>query len=283
MTTYLDLKMPDPVFNRFARFIQTTCGIKMPHTKKIMLESRLKKRLRSLNLSSFEEYEDLVFGRGGQHDEVDLMIDAVTTNKTDFFREPEHFEFLRKSALQELLDYYGWGIRKPVRVWSAGCSTGEEAYALAMVLNEFAEQTAGYRYTVLGTDISASVLETARRGVYQERLIDPVPDQLKRKYFMRSRDRDLGLVRVVPELRSNVNYRRLNLVERDFKLDGTFEILFCRNVLIYFEKKTQDVLLNKLFDHLQSGGYLFLGHSETLHNFDLPFRQVRPMVYRRQD
>lgn len=283
MNIYLDLKMPDPVFNRFAGYIQRTCGIKMPQAKKGMLESRLKKRLRSLNISSFEEYEELVFSRKGMRGEVYRMIDLVTTNKTDFFREPEHFHFLRDHALQELLDYHGAGVPRPVRVWSAGCSSGEEPYGLGMILEEFARSKPGYRYTILATDISKTVLATARRGVYQEGRVEPVPGHLKRRYLMRSRDRDLELVRIVPRLRSRIFYRRLNFMDRDFKLDSAFEVLFCRNVIIYFDKPTQEILLQKLCDHLVPGGYLFLGHSETLHNFDLPIRQIRPMIYRRQD
>jgi len=283
MNTYFDLKMPDPVFNRFAGYIQQTCGIKMPKSKKGMLESRLKKRLRLLNLDSFEDYEKMVFSRRGMRDEVYHMIDVVTTNKTDFFREPEHFHFFHDHVLPELLACHGTGVRRPIRTWSAGCSSGEEPYALAMILNEFAGTTPGYRFTVLGTDISNAVLATARRGVYQKRRVDPVPDHLKRKYFMRSRDRDLELVRVVPELRARVQYLRLNLMARYFELGDVFEVLFCRNVIIYFDKPTQEILLRKLCDHLVPDGYLFLGHSETLHNFDLPIRQVRPMVYQRLD
>lgn len=282
MNTCLDLKMPDPVFERFAGYIHSHCGIRMPVTKKGMLESRLRKRLRSLNLGSFEEYAELLFSGPGMCPELLNMIDAVTTNKTDFFREADHYHYLRDNVMQELLDCRGAGLRRPVRVWSAGCSSGEEAYTLAMILDDFGSGTPGYRYSVMGTDISNAVLEKARRGVYPEKSAEPVPGRFRKRYLMRSRNAGLGLVRVVPEIRSRVSFHRLNLMERNFNLNGGFDVLFCRNVLIYFDKTTRETLLRKLCEHLEESGYLFLGHSETVQGFNLPITQIRPAVYRRQ-
>ncbi|GBE14190.1 chemotaxis protein methyltransferase [bacterium BMS3Abin14] len=281
MGDLLSVSMSTGVFGRFSTFIQEACGIKMPQVKQTMLESRLRKRLRALNMNSFEDYMNYVFSAEGMKDEVFQMIDAVTTNKTDFFREPAHFQYLQREALPELMGLYGAGQKRPLNVWSAGCSSGKEPYSLAMVISEFAPKHPGYRFSILGTDISTRVLERARRGIYPEDRAEPIPMEMKRKYLMRNRDRRLGLVRVVPELRSRVSFRRLNLMDDNYLMRVAFDIIFFRNVIIYFNKRTQGELLVRICSHLVDGGYLFLGHAETLHSFDLPVRQVSPMVYRK--
>jgi chemotaxis protein methyltransferase CheR len=275
--------MSDESFRKFSEYIHGYFGIKMPQVKKTMLESRLIKRLKNLGINSFEEYREYVFSQEGMKSELVHMIDAVTTNKTDFFREPEHFNYLVNEALPELLDSLSIGRSRPLSVWSAGCSSGEEPYTLAMVLTEFAGSVGNYRFNILGTDLSSRMLEAARMGIYKDHRIEPIPERLRKKYLMRSRDRSSGLVRVNPQLRSAVSYRRLNFMDDDFGFDEDFDIIFCRNVIIYFDKPTQGVLMKKLCDHLIPGGYLFVGHSETLNSFQLPLLQVAPMVYRKVD
>jgi len=265
-------------FTRLSRFIHSECGIKMPVPKKVMLEARLKKRLRSLGLESYEEYCDFLFSPEGMEHERVFMINVVTTNKTDFFREPGHFEYLLQNALPELMRLCGTGTR---RIWSAGCSTGEEPYTLAMVLSEFAARSPGFNFSLLATDISTSVLEKAVRGVYKEERVEAIPQEFKRKYFMRSKDRGKGLVRVVPELRALVKFRRLNFLDHDFGMRELQDIIFCRNVIIYFDRSTQEKVLGRLCKHLIPGGYLFMGHSETLSSLDLPLVSVGSMVYRK--
>ena len=206
------------------------------------------------------------------------MINVVTTNKTDFFREPRHFDFLMQSALPELMRLCGSGTRS---IWSAGCSTGEEPYTLAMVLSEFASRNAGFNFSLLATDISTSVLDRAVRGVYKEEKVEAVPLEFRKKYFMRSKDRGKGLVRVAPEVRLLVKFRRLNFLDHDFGLRELQDIIFCRNVIIYFDRPTQEKVLGRLCQHLIPGGYLFMGHSETLSSLDLPLVSVGPMVYRK--
>jgi len=250
----------------------------MPVPKRIMLEVRLKKRLRALGLESYEEYCDYLFSPAGMEKERVFMINVVTTNKTDFFREPKHFEYLVQTALPELMRLYGIGMR---RLWSAGCSTGEEPYTLAMVLSEFAARTPGFNFTLLATDISTAVLEKAVRGIYKEERIDTVPFECKRKYFMRSKDKEKRLVRIVPEVRSLVKFRRLNFIDHDFGMRELQDIIFCRNVIIYFERLTQEKVLKRLCKHLIPGGYLFMGHSESLSSLNLPLVTVGPMVYRK--
>lgn len=280
-TRNLPAAMSDREFSHFAEFIYDTCGIKMPPVKKTMLEARLQKRLRVLGVGSFHEYADYLFSREGQGLELIHLIDVVTTNKTDFFREPAHFDYLVSTALPTLAESRGVGFRRGLSLWSAGCSSGEEPYTLAMVLAEFAEQNQGFSYNILATDICTTVLDKAKLGIYGEERVEPVSLPLKRKYLLRGKDRQSGLVRIVPELRSRIRFRRLNFMDDDFGMREPMDIIFCRNVVIYFDKRTQERLLNKFARYLIPGGYLFMGHSETLSGLDVPFAQVASTVYRK--
>jgi chemotaxis protein methyltransferase CheR len=266
-------------FDRLRTLIYAESGISLNSDKKTMLEIRLKRRLHSLNASSIVEYCDYLFAPGGKENELVHLIDAVTTNKTDFFREAGHFDYLASTALPDLAARRG-ASRKSL-VWSAGCSTGEEPYTLAMVLSEYAQTSPGFRFGVLATDICTAVLSKARMGIYQSELVRPVPQGLRRKYFMRSRDPGSDLHRVVPELRALVEFRRLNFMDADFGLSEPPEIIFCRNVIIYFDRPTQVRLLEKLIAQLAPGGYFFAGHSESLQNMDLPLTPVATAVYRK--
>jgi len=270
-------------FNRLSRLIQERCGIKMPPQKKSMLETRLRKRLRKLGLENFKAYGEYLFDPANHDLEWVNLVDVVTTNKTDFFRESLHFDFLCREALPQLLGPSGDQLKMPLRAWSAACSTGEEPYTLAMVLAEFAETVPGFDFSILATDISTQVLAAARTGVYREDKVAPVPEAMRRKFLLRSKDRSAGTVRVVPGLRSRVDFRHLNLMNDDFGIDRYFDLIFCRNVLIYFEFETQLRLLRRLCGYLPVGGYLFLGHSETVNRMQLPLVQVAPTVYRRVD
>lgn len=272
--------MTDREFARFSEFIYDTCGIKMPPVKKTMLEARLQKRLRKLGISSFKDYSEYLFSRTGTETELVHLIDVVTTNKTDFFREPAHFDYLVSQALPELMERTGAGLRKPLSIWSAGCSSGEEPYTLAMVLSEFSEQQ-NISFSILATDICTTVLDKARLAVYDEERIDPVPMALRRKYLLRGKGEQKGLVRVVPPLRHRITFRRLNFMDGDFGMREPMDIIFCRNVVIYFDKTTQERLLNKFYRQLIPGGYLFMGHSETLSGLDVPFVQMASTVYRK--
>jgi chemotaxis protein methyltransferase CheR len=277
----MEAKLSEKDFMRLSHFIHTECGIKMPVPKKVMLEARLRKRLRTLGLESFEEYCDFLFSQEGIENEQLLMINVVTTNKTDFFREPRHFEYLTKEVLPELMRLCDAGTRRPLSVWSAGCSTGEEPYTLAMVPSEFARLNPGFVFSILASDISTGVLEKAVRGIYKEERVEAVPSELKRKYLTKSRDRAKKLIRIVPELRSLVRFRRLNFLDHDFGMRELQDIIFCRNVIIYFDRPTQEKVLGRLCQHLIPGGYLFMGHSETLSSLDLPLVSIGPMVYRK--
>ncbi len=269
------------LFNRLSEFIYTESGIKMPLSKKTMLEARLQKRLRTLGVSSFGEYCNYLFSPEGVANELVHMIDVVTTNKTDFFREPQHFEYLVEHALPELINTTGCGMRRPFMIWSAACSSGEEPYTLAMILDQFSMRAPGFHYQVLGTDISTRMLDKAREAIYDEERTHPVPFELRKRYLMKSRDRAMRQVRIVPELRAQVSYRRLNFMAGDFGMREKMDVIFCRNVLIYFDKTTQEKVINRLCNHLRPGGYLFTGHSETLCGMDVPLETVANTVSRR--
>ena len=269
-------------FGRFSDFIMDQCGIKMPPSKKIMLEARLQKRLRTLGIPNFGAYFEHLHGEGGDGELVH-MLDAVTTNKTDFFREPTHFEYLTQTILPEFLDAQErpHSSDRPFRIWSAGCSSGEEPYTLAMVLKDFAEQHQPFVFTILATDLSTRVLDRARTAIYDEDRVAAVPQAMKQKYLLRSKDRDRGLVRMSPEIRAAVQFQRLNLMEESFVFSDPLDAIFCRNVIIYFDRATQAQLLSRFCRVLRPGGYLFLGHSESIHGFDLPLKRLVSTVHRR--
>lgn len=281
MTPRLPATLSDREFQRFSSFIYDHAGIKMPPAKKTMLEARLQKRLKANSISSFEEYGNYVFSKEGRASELIHLIDVVTTNKTDFFREPGHFNFMVKTALPDILQARGDMSRDPVRVWSAGCSTGEEPYTLAMVLTEFASAHPDFRVSITASDICTQVLQTAQTGIYPEERTDPIPLNLKKKYLTRSREKSRSLVRICPQLRSLVTFRRINFMDDDFGIAEKMDIIFCRNVVIYFDKPTQQTLMKKFHKQLKPGGYLFIGHSETLSGLDVNFKAVASTVYRK--
>ena len=268
-------------FNQLSSLIYNELGIKMPESKNTMLTGRLGKRLRALGLADFAQYCAFLFSPKGLEEEMVHLINAVTTNKTDFFREPSHFQYLTANALTELQQKQRFSSRNPLRIWSAGCSTGEEPYTLAMVLTELQETQPGFRFEILATDISSRVLGIARRAVYPMERIEPVSNLHRKKYLLRGKDRRNPEVRIVPELRRLIRFGRLNFMDEDFGLPEMVDIIFCRNVIIYFDKETQEKLMCKFSRYLHRGGYLFLGHSESLHGYETPFVQVAPTIYRK--
>ena len=274
-------QMSDKDFNRLSKFIHESCGIKLPGAKKIMIEGRLRKRLRALGIESFRKYCDFLFSSAGMDSEYIHMIDVVTTNKTDFFREPDHFEYLSRKALPELVRMKSSGARQKANVWSAACSTGEEPYTLAMVLSEFSQACPGFDFSILATDISTAVLEKARAGIYDHDRVVPIPMALRKKYLLKSREKERALVRITPELRNCVLFRRVNFLDAEYGINERMDVIFCRNALIYFDRPTQETIVNRFAQHLVRGGYLFVGHSESLHGMDLPLEPIATTVYRK--
>ncbi|NCD24247.1 MAG: chemotaxis protein CheR [Deltaproteobacteria bacterium] len=269
--------MTDRELKQFSEFIYTELGIKITQTKKTMLQARLQRRLRTLNMRSYGQYLEYLQTLKGLEVELPRMVDAVTTNTTSFFREPKHFEFLTTTILPE------WTKRNPDRafsIWNAGCSSGEEPYTTAMVLLDYGERVGPLRFSILATDISTDILHKAARAVYEEEKIGTIPLDFRLKYLLRSKDRNKRLVRVAPEVRNTVGFRRLNFMD-DFQFRECMDLIFCRNVMIYFDKKTQHELVQKFCDHLKPGGHLFIGHSESLSGTGLPLRQLAPATYQR--
>jgi len=267
----------DKDFKRLAAFIEKELGIKMPDTKRVMLESRLHKRLRILDIASFDDYIERVFS--GDDVELVHMIDMVTTNKTDFFREPDHFDALSSRLLPMALSSNPG--KTMYSFWSAGCSTGEEPYTLAMVLEEFRLAHPSFDYRILASDISSRALAAAINAVYDAERVVPVPPSYKKKYLLRSKDGAGSEVRIKKMLRDKVEFIRLNFMDESFPFDGRFDVIFCRNVIIYFDRETQERILGHMCKYLRSGGNLILGHSETLTGMDLPLRGLAPTVYER--
>ncbi|RAI39924.1 CheR family methyltransferase [Rhodoplanes roseus] len=268
-------------FQRLGEFIHGYSGIKVPPSKSTMIEGRLRKRVRALGMHSLADYCDYLFDQDGLAAEEIHLIDVVTTNKTEFFREPEHFRILADDVLPRIASERRIGPRAPVKIWSAASSTGAEAYTIAMVLAEQRRHIPELAGVVYATDICTDVLGTARGGIFPAEMMTPVPPEIRSRYVMRAKDRTSSLVRIVPELRAMVQFGRLNLMDTSYPMDRDLDIVFCRNVLIYFDKPTQLAVLRRLCDHLRPGGWLFLGHSETLSGFDLPVRAATTAVFRR--
>lgn len=277
----MDATLSSTDFQQLSSLIYSELGIKMPETKSTMLTGRLARRLRALGLDTFSQYCQFLFSPKGLEEEMVHLINAVTTNKTDFFREPSHFDYLTRTVLTVLQENQRFSSRRPLRIWSAGCSTGEEPYTLAMVLADYQESQPGFRFGILATDISTRVLEIARRAVYPMERIEPISPLHRKKYLLKGRDQRNPEVRIAPELRGLVRFGRLNFMDEDFGLPEMVDIIFCRNVIIYFDKETQEKLMVKFSRHLNAGGFLFLGHSESLHGYQTPFVQVAPTIYRK--
>ncbi|WP_462317067.1 CheR family methyltransferase [Marinilabilia sp.] len=267
-------------FQAFSRYIFSEYGIKMPPVKRVMLQGRLLKRIRELKMNSYSEYREFFFSKEGQEQELLNFLNVITTNKTDFFREPVHFAFLKDQVLPAFAKETGFD--RPFKVWSAGSSSGEEAYTISIGLNEFKRLNPRFRFEILGTDISSQMLRTAARGVYKEARADMVPLELKKRYFLRSKDRENPTIRVSPELQQNIRLRYLNLMDAVYDVSETFDVIFCRNVLIYFDRPTQEKVINRLCRHLGTGGYFFIGHSESLSGMDVPLQHVKPTIFQKR-
>lgn len=265
-------------FARLAQYVYEVVGIKLADPKKTMVEGRLRRRLQAVGIDTLDAYCDALFGGTLAATEIPLLINAVTTNKTDFFREPDHFDFLLETALPALFEQ---GVRS-LRCWSAACSIGAEPYTLAMVLDDHAGRHGGFDFDILATDIDTDVLATARRGIYPADMLAPVPAALQRAYVRLPTDHRRREVRIAPELRSMVGFARLNLMDESYPVSEPMHLIFCRNVLIYFDKPTQRAVVTRLLDCLAPNGYLFLGHSESIHGMGLPLMPVGSTVFQRR-
>ncbi|HEY0917737.1 CheR family methyltransferase [Devosia sp.] len=269
-------------FSRLAALLSSQTGIKLPAAKRLMVESRLRRRVRELGLASLAEYGRTLFEEDGLAHELVHVIDAVTTNKTDFFREADHFDCLANRIVPLLLAGRGEGRLSPLKIWSAASSTGAEAYTIAMVMSDLAALNNSLRFAILGTDVSTAALAAAERAVYPAEMASPVPRDMQDRYLMRGRDAHARQqVRIVPELRRLVRFERLNLMDRAYPFDRDVDVIFLRNVLIYFEKATQEEVVSRLLSHLRPGGFLILGHSESMIGTSMRLPQFAQGVFRK--
>ena len=263
---------------RLSLFVEKSCGIKMPPSKRELLEGRVSKRVRTLGMRSFKDYCDYLFSEDGQEREAENFINAISTNKTEFFREDSHFSQMREKIIPEILS----SGQRMINIWSAACSSGEEVYSIAMTMEEIiSSQRYSFDYRILGTDISTAVLEKAFRAVYSAEQVESVPKAYRIKYFMKGKGEKSNLVRVIPQIREKVGFKRLNFLEANYGVKKIYDIIFLRNALIYFERDVQNAIINNVVRAgLNDGGYFIIGHSETLMGFDTELEAITSTVYR---
>ncbi|MDH5232990.1 MAG: protein-glutamate O-methyltransferase CheR [Gammaproteobacteria bacterium] len=262
----------DKEFNLFRELIYKLAGITLSDGKKALVVSRLTKRLRHYGLNNFSDYYALV-NDAAQTEELQMMIDLLTTNETYFFREDKHFEFLQQLVKQRPSS------TKPFRIWSAACSSGEEPYTIAMSLANVIGIT---NWEIMATDISTRVLATAQKGLYTEERLQKVPPPLLKKYVVKAKGEDEGMMQINDNLRQRINFRQLNLLG-NWPVDvGKFDVIFLRNVMIYFDKPTKENLVARLVGQLDDQGHLLTGHSESLTGINKDLKTLMPSVYQKQ-
>jgi len=265
-------------FKRISKFIEGNYGIQLPDHKRVMVQGRLQKRLVALELESFKDYVAYLFSNEGKDKEIPMMVDLISTNKTNFFREAPHFKILNEVVFPEYLQTNNF---RTLKVWSAGCSSGEEVYTLCMVINEYFENEKNYRYKVMGSDISYDMLRKASSAIYDLKDVATMPIVLKQKYLLKHKDKSIKKVRIAPHLRAHTKFMHLNFMDKKYKVDDIYDIVFCRNVIIYFDRETQLDVIRKILEHVKPGGYLFLGHSESINATDLPIDKISPTVFQK--
>lgn len=269
------ISISEKEFAQLATFIQKNYGIHLKKEKQTLITGRLHKVLNELGLKSFSEYyEYLVSDQTGVA--LAVLVDKITTNHTYFMREAEHFAYFR----DQVLPFWKNNIKNhDLRVWCAASSTGEEPYTLAMIISDFFESEKNMWDTkLLATDLSQAALTAAKSGVYSNERLAEIPAYWKSKYFVKH---DALNMRATDALKHQVIYRRFNLIDDVFPFKKKMHVIFCRNVMIYFDQKTKEVLINKLYDLMEPGGYLFIGHSESLNRETTLFKYIRPAVYRK--
>jgi chemotaxis protein methyltransferase CheR len=271
----MDYSITTEEFQRFRTLIYDKSGISLSDQKRPLLASRLSKRLRDLGFTTFSQYYDQVTNDSSR-DEFTRMLDLISTNKTDFFREPKHFDFLREQILPELKRV------KRIRIWSSACSTGEEPYTIAMTLYDGVSDPTQWDCKILASDLSTRVLAKAAAGAYDAERVRDVPPDVVRRHFLRGRGDSEGLLKVKPHLAAMIQFRRLNLMDEQFPIRSPLDLIFCRNVMIYFDRPTQEQLVNKFYRYLKPGGYLFIGHSESLQWVTHSFKAVAPTIYQKK-
>ncbi len=268
-------------FRRIRELIYSEAGISLSDSKRALVCARLAKRLRRLSLRSHSDYLDYLETRD-DGSERQAMINCLTTNKTDFFRESHHFDYLSEVVFPQLVHRAERGGPRRLNIWSAGCSIGHEPYSIAITILEHFASRRGWELRILASDINTEVLKTAAQGVYPLEHIDGLDDSIRRKYFLRGTGRWGGSCQVRPEVRRLVTFRQINFMDASWPFRSRFDVIFCRNVIIYFDVPTQQRLTLRFGEHLTDGGYLMLGHSEHPHWLEGPFQSMGQTIYRRK-
>ncbi len=259
MSRQENFEFSDNDFNYIRELVSDCAGINLADGKRQLVYSRLTRRLRELGLSDFKSYCSIL--KKGDDSELVNFINAITTNLTSFFREQHHFDFLIKTVFPELLEKNK--ATRRIRLWSAGCSTGEEPYSIAMTFQDHFPEIKNWDIKILATDLDTNVLETAKKGIYAFERVSGLPKKTVNKWFVHSKSKETNLVKVRPELQKMISFKHLNLMGK-WPISGEFDFIFCRNVIIYFNKDTQRILIDRYANHMANGAYLFLGHSESL-------------------
>lgn len=271
----MDMEIKEKEFEKLSSYIRKNFGINLTDRKKVLVTARLHNTIEELGFSSFEEYYEYVIAdKSGNA--VSELINKISTNHTFFYREEKHFDFLQTTVLPYL--YNRELGSRDIRIWSAGCSSGDEPYTIAMVLQEYFKNKPGWNKQILATDISLKALEKARLGIYNDDQISKLPKHWKSQYFKRM---DKDTLHVENNIKSEVIFRRFNLMN-EFPFKKKFHVIFCRNVMIYFNNETKNKLIQKFYDNLEPGGYLFIGHSETIERSTTKFKFIKPSIYRKE-
>lgn len=279
MTSGLELApLTTAEFSQFQELIRAETGIHLNQSKRALVESRLARRLRGLGFQTYSEYLRHLSEQPPNSAERQEMINCITTNKTDFFRENHHFEFLRDQVIPEVRARVARGMAPQLRIWSAACSTGEEPYSIAMTIREALAADRSWDIKILASDVDTSVLATAEAGVFETERLETVPEKLRRKYFLRRKDG--GALMAKDDLKSLIRFRQINLIDPAWPIRAAFDAIFCRNVIIYFNRATQERLFARLIQYLKPTGYLLVGHSENLHWMSGALAPVQNTVYR---
>lgn len=273
--------LSDAEFNELVKLIYDKTRIQMTEHKRALVSSRITKRLRALKMNSFREYIEFL-KNGADDDELTNFINAVTTNKTDFFRENKHFEYMKSTFLPNWEKAHKEGRVNNLRIWSAACSTGEEPYTIAMTLHEyFGDRYGKYDIKILASDIDTNVLAHGRAGIYKEETVDPIPDNILRKYFLKGTGQNEGFYKVKNILKKDLFFKQLNFKDSDFQIQTKFDLIFCRNVIIYFTKEFQTELFTKFYSYMKDESLVFIGHSETLFGISDKFKYLASNIYKK--
>ncbi|WP_026882766.1 CheR family methyltransferase [Clostridium akagii] len=269
------ITLKDSEFRELTTYMKANYGINLI-AKRLLIEGRLANMVTEMGFTNFSDYLKFVF-KNASGNEINILINRLTTNHTYFMREAEHFKYFGDKVLPYLASS---SKNNDLRIWSAGCSSGEEPYTLSMIIADYFENEKSIWNTkILATDISEKVLEQAKNGIYTEEAVNIIPKYWTLKYFNKIKD---GKYQICEEIRNEIIYRDFNLMTGIFPFKKKFHVIFCRNVMIYFEPKTKMELINKFYDMTETGGYLFIGHSESINKNETKYKYIMPAVYRKE-